>query len=67
MQSWAGFLRVRTQPDINLYNEAVNDMNAALITSNKILTDMNSGREKALENWHVTHKLFMELHVPTGR
>jgi hypothetical protein len=58
--------RKRTQPDLDLYNEAFNDMNAALITSNKVFTAMNR-REKVLENWHVTHKRFMELHVPKGR
>lgn len=57
----------RTQADVDLYNKAVNDINAALTTSNKILTSINSGRDKVLENWNITRKRFMELHVPKGR
>ena len=57
----------RTQADVDVYNKAVNDINAALTTSNKLLTAMNGGREKVLDNWEVTKKRFMEHHVPKGR
>lgn len=57
----------RTQTDIDLYNKSVDDLNAALASSNKIITAMNAGRDKVLQNWDVTKKRFMELHVPRGK
>lgn len=57
----------RIQEDIDIYNQAVNDINGALNNSNKLLTAMNSGREKVLNNWDVMRKRFMELHIPKGK
>lgn len=57
----------RTQSDIDIYNDAVNELNRAMQTSNNLLTAMNSGRESALKNWDVTRKRFMELHIPKGK
>ena len=57
----------RTQGDVDVYNNAVNEINAALATSNKLLTAMNTSREKAIEIWDVTRKRFMESHVPKGK
>jgi hypothetical protein len=57
----------RTQSDVDIYNEAVNDINTALTHSNTLLNAINGGREKVLENWGVTKKRFMESHVPKAR
>ena len=57
----------RTQDDIDAYNQAVEDINAAVNSSNQMLTAINNGRENVLNNWNVTRKRFMELHVPKGR
>lgn len=57
----------RTQEDIDIYNKAVNDFNAAVQSSNKLLTAMNGGRDKVLQHWDVTKKRFLELHIPRGK
>ena len=54
----------RTQTDIDVYNKAVDDLNAALQNSNKLLAAMNTGREKALSHWNQTRQRFMEAHIP---
>jgi hypothetical protein len=54
----------RTQDDIDAYNKAVNDYNKAVKDYNKTSEDLNGGREKVLNNWDVTRKRFMDLHVP---
>ena len=56
----------RTQADIDVYNKAVNDINAALADSNKLLTAMNTGRDNVLEHWNQTRQRFMQAHVPKG-
>ncbi|MEX2231391.1 MAG: hypothetical protein WD824_04490 [Cyclobacteriaceae bacterium] len=57
----------RTKADVEVYNKAVAEINAAMETSNKLLTVMNTSREKAMNNWDVTKKRFMETHVPKGK
>ncbi|HEU5147795.1 MAG TPA: hypothetical protein VFT90_13805, partial [Chryseosolibacter sp.] len=57
----------RTQTDIDTYNKAVDELNAALTTSNKLLAAMDSGRQKAFDHWNDTRERFMALHVPKGR
>ena len=57
----------RTQADIDVYNKGVNELNAALNASNKLLTAMNTGREKVIDNWEVSRKRFMESHIPKGK
>lgn len=57
----------RTQADIDVYNKAVNELNAALNASNKVLAAMNSGREKAFDHWNNTRERFMALHVPKAK
>lgn len=57
----------RTQADIDVYNKGVNDINTALTASNKLLTGMNSDRDKVLEHWNQTRQRFMEVHVPKAR
>ncbi len=54
----------RTQEDIDAYNNAINDYNKAIKDYNKTSEDLNAGREKVLNNWEITRKRFMDLHVP---
>jgi len=54
----------RTQDDIDAYNKAVNDYNMAVKDYNKTSEDLNVAREKVLNNWDITRKRFMDLHVP---
>ena len=57
----------RSQADIDLYNKAVDELNAALQSSNKLLVAMNTGRENALNHWNQTRQRFMEMHIPKGK
>jgi hypothetical protein len=57
----------RTQADADIYNKAVKEINATMESSNKLLTAINTGRDKVMENWDVTKKRFMELHIPKGK
>jgi hypothetical protein len=57
----------RTQEDIDFYNKSVNELNASMESSNKLLLAMNSSRDKVMDNWDVTRKRFMELHVPRSK
>lgn len=57
----------RTQSDIDIYNEAVNDLNSALESSNKVLAAMNTSRDKVLEGWNDARQRFMNGHVPRGK
>lgn len=57
----------RTKADVDIYNKAVNEINAVMETSNKLLAAMNTSREKAMNNWDVTKKRFMDSHVPKAK
>jgi len=57
----------RTKADVDAFNKAVNEVNAALESSNKVLVAMNAGREKALDQWNSTRQRFMEAHIPKGK
>lgn len=57
----------RTKADIDLYNKAVDELNVALHSSNKLLAAMNTGRENALNHWNQTRQRFMEMHIPRGK
>jgi hypothetical protein len=54
----------RTQADIDVYNKAVNDLNSAIASSNKVVNDTNVSRKKVMDNWENARKKFMETHVP---
>lgn len=56
----------RTQAEIDVYNKAVEDINAALAESNKLLVAMNTGRDGVLGHWNQTRQRFMQAHVPKG-
>lgn len=57
----------RTQEDIDLYNKAVNEMNAAVTSYNKLNTALDKERSEMLNNWNKTAQEFMARHTPKGR
>jgi hypothetical protein len=56
----------RTQADVDMYNKAVNDFNAAINMSNTSLQNANKEREKVMNNWETTTRRFMDQHTPKG-
>jgi hypothetical protein len=54
----------RTQADIDTYNKAVNDINARVAASNKVLTADNAVREKTLKNHNEAEHKFLDTHIP---
>lgn len=54
----------RTNSDIDQFNKAVNDLNAASDNYNKVNLDLNSKRSKAFENWTQSVDVFLDKHVP---
>jgi hypothetical protein len=54
----------RTQEDIDSFNKSIDAYNKAVNTFNKTSTELNSAREKVMNNWEVTRKRFMDQHVP---
>jgi hypothetical protein len=57
----------RTQADIDIFNKAVDELNAAVANTNKIINDTNISRQKVVDNWENARKRFMELHVPKDK
>jgi hypothetical protein len=54
----------QTQADIDAFNKAVKTVNDAVNNSNKIANDSNTRRSKAIDNWNITKKRFMDAHIP---
>lgn len=54
----------RTQQDIDQYNKAVNDINAALGKFNSSMTEMNKQGVSALNDWNKTYNKYMDEHMP---
>ena len=54
----------RTQQDVDGYNKAVKEMNAAVNTSNQTSTDIFNNRAQVLKNWEDTEKSFADTHTP---
>lgn len=54
----------RTQQDIDLYNNSVNDMNAALNKFNAALNDMNKESNATLNDWNKAYNRYMDDHMP---
>lgn len=50
--------------EIDKYNKAVNEMNAAVNTSNQNNDYLNQTRKDVYDNWNSTQKSFMDTHVP---
>jgi hypothetical protein len=57
----------RTQTDIDIYNKAIEDINAAIVIANKKLNLNNTTRDGLMNNWNVTKKNFMEHHMPRAK
>jgi hypothetical protein len=54
----------RTQADVDSYNKAVNDYNAASDAFNKINAELNNRRSALIVNWNKTCDRFTDKHVP---
>jgi hypothetical protein len=54
----------RTQPDVDEFNKAVNDINAALKKYNAVNEDLNKQRTKALNDWNKTYSKYMDEYMP---
>lgn len=54
----------RTQQDVDAYNKAVKDMNAAVNTSNQTSTEIFNNRNQVIKNWEDTEKAFADAHTP---
>jgi hypothetical protein len=57
----------RTQEDVDKYNNAVNEMNAAVEAYNKNNDLMNKERGEYLEAWNKSVAKFTDKHVPSGK
>ena len=54
----------RTQQDIDQYNNAVNDMNAASKSFNATNNELNKERTAALNDWNKTYSRYMDEYMP---
>ena len=54
----------RTQQDVDTFNAAVRDINAAVNTYNQTNAAMNSGRSSVNQAWGETEKQFADTHTP---
>ena len=54
----------RTKQDVDTYNNAVNDINAAVNAYNQTNNDLNNGRTAANNGWNDTEKTFIDFHTP---
>lgn len=57
----------RTKEDVDAYNKAVNEMNNAVGTFNKINNGINTRRTQVLNNWQQADKKFSDTHMPYYR
>jgi hypothetical protein len=57
----------RTQPDIDAYNKAVDDMNKAAKSYNKTNNEINKERAALSDLWNESVKRFMDLHMPYAK
>jgi hypothetical protein len=53
-----------TDTEVDQFNKAVNDYNAAIGTYNKTNDELNSARSKAFTDWNNAATGFMQKHVP---
>ena len=54
----------RIQKDVDTYNNAVNDMNAAVNLFNQTNADLNNGRNQVNNTWQATEAQFLDVHTP---
>ena len=57
----------RTKADVDQYNKAVADMNAAVKKYSVINDDLNKKRAAAIDNWNKTSEKFIDTHVPKNK
>lgn len=57
----------RTQADVDAYNKAANEMNAAINTYNATNEGLNKSRSKYIDGWNRTAQTFTDKHVPKGK
>ncbi len=54
----------RTKADVDTYNKAVNDANAAVNIYNQTNDRINAARTEEIQNWNDTEKSFLDAHMP---
>lgn len=57
----------RTQPDIDQFNKAVTDINAAGNTFNAMNSELDSQRSDGIDKWNNAVNKYMDEHIPTQR
>lgn len=57
----------RVQADVDRYNTAVNEMNAAVEVYNKTNAELTTNRTKYLDSWNNASSKFTDKHVPKGK
>lgn len=54
----------KTKAEVDAYNKAVNDINAAINNNNKLNNAVNGQRVQVLNNYQQTEKSFADTHMP---
>ncbi|RXK83838.1 LIC11966 family surface protein [Filimonas effusa] len=54
----------RTKEDVDAYNKAVGELNAAADKFNKTNTALNNGRNQVIQQWNETERSFVDAHMP---
>jgi hypothetical protein len=57
----------RTQQDVDQFNKAVNETNAAIGDFNKTNNELNKARASVTDNWNKVYKKYMDTYIPTQR
>ena len=57
----------RTQEDVDKYNNAITELNAAAEAYQESNEDNNKERSSLIDNWNTTGEKFTNKHVPRGR
>lgn len=54
----------RTQQNIDVYNNAAREMNAASAKYNKVGDELNESGKKSIDNWNKKSDAFLDTHIP---
>lgn len=57
----------RTKEDVDAYNKAIKDINAAVNVSNQAGANANNKRNELIQNWDEAVRVFYDTHVPHYR
>lgn len=57
----------RTQQDVDQFNKAVNETNAAIEDFNKTNNELNKARSSVTDNWNKVYKKYMDTYIPMQR